>query len=207
MNQPEVPCGWAPLDDKLYRDYHDDEWGIPVTNSKALWAKLQLDGMQAGLSWITILRKKDAIMSELDGLNPEALAKWDSTRIERALKNTGIIRSKLKISACVSNAKIFVKNQENGEDFSKFCWSYVNFRPIVNAYSDYRECPAQTPVSEALSKDLKKQGYKFVGPVIVYAWMQAVGLVNDHELGCPRREQIIEFCEHSFGSGPVKPVF
>ena len=148
--------------------------------------------MQAGLSWITILRKKEAIVNELDGLDPEVLATWTSTRIEKALKNPEIIRSRLKISACVSNAKIFIRNQEEGKDFSHLCWSYVDHKPSVSAFNDYRDCPTQTPVSEALSKDLKKQGYKFVGPVIVYAWMQAVGLVNDHELNCPRRKEIIQ---------------
>lgn len=192
MNIPEVPCAWAPTTDELYRHYHDTEWGVPVRDAVALWAKLQLDGMQAGLSWITILRKKEAIMDELDGLDPEVLATWNSTRIETALKNPAIIRSRLKISACVSNAKIFIQNQEEGKDFSHLCWSYVDHKPSVSAFNDYRDCPAQTPVSEALSKDLKKQGYKFVGPVIVYAWMQAVGLVNDHELNCPRRKEIIQ---------------
>ncbi len=191
MNTPEIPCGWAPISDELYRHYHDTEWGVPVKESKALWAKLQLDGMQAGLSWITILRKKEAIMKELDGLNPESLAAWNDKRIERALKNPEIIRSRLKISACVSNARIFVNNQNEGQDFSDFCWSYVDHKPKVSALTDYRKVPTQTPISEALSKDMKKKGYKFVGPVIVYAWMQAVGIVNDHELACPRRQEII----------------
>lgn len=194
MSTPDVPCGWAPLSDELYRHYHDTEWGVPVQESKALWAKLQLDGMQAGLSWITILRKKEAIVNELDDLNPESLANWDDMRIARALKNPEIIRSRLKISSCVSNAQIFIKNQKEGQDFSDFCWSYVDHKQKVSSYTDYRECPAQTPVSEALSKNLKKMGYKFVGPVIVYAWMQAVGLVNDHELACPRRQEIMNLC-------------
>lgn len=192
MNTPSIPCAWAPLTDELYRNYHDTEWGVPIRDSVALWSKLQLDGMQAGLSWITILRKKEAIVDELDELNPERLANWNTQRIEQALKNPGIIRSRLKISACVSNAKIFIDNQERGRDFSEFCWAYVGDNPLVSKITNYRDCPAQTPISESLSKDLKTQGYKFVGPVIVYAWMQAVGIVNDHEIGCPRRNEIMK---------------
>ncbi len=188
----KTPCGWAPAEDKFYRAYHDEEWGVPEYDSRALWEKLQLDGMQAGLSWITILRKRDSIRKEFDNFEPERIARWDQKRIEKALQNPGIIRSPKKIAACIGNAQIYLDMQENGEDFSAYCWSWVDGKPIVNRHKDYRDAPSQTPLSAAFSKDLKKRGFKFVGPTIVYAWMQAVGLINDHELSCPRFKAVQE---------------
>jgi len=183
------PCSWAPLDDALYRDYHDSEWGVPEYDSRALWEKLQLDGMQAGLSWITILRKRDTMREEFDGFDPEKIARWTEKRIAKALTNPGIIRSPAKVKACIGNAQAFLDAADKGEDFSDWCWSYVDGAPIVNAHEGhYRELPTKTDISTQLSKDLKKRGHKFVGPVIVYAWMQAVGMVNDHEVRCARHK-------------------
>ena len=183
---PSYPCAWAPIDDSLYRDYHDTEWGVPEYDSRALWEKLQLDGMQAGLAWITILRKRDSIREEFDGFDPESIARWDQPRIDKALKNPGIIRSPKKIEACIGNARAFLDAADKGEDFSEWMWSYVDGKPILGQWKNFREAPTKTEISERLSKDLKKRGHKFCGPVIVYAYMQAVGMVNDHEVDCPR---------------------
>ncbi|MEE9381020.1 MAG: DNA-3-methyladenine glycosylase I [Hyphomonadaceae bacterium] len=192
MTDDHIHCGWAPAGDQLYRDYHDHEWGVPEYDSRALWEKLQLDGMQAGLSWITILRKRETMREEFDGFDPEKIARWTQPRIDKALLNPGIIRSPNKIKACIGNAQAFLDAAEKGENFSNWCWSYVDGKPINGAWPDYRDSPTKTPVSENLSKALKKRGHKFVGPVIVYAWMQACGLYNDHELTCPQHAAVQE---------------
>jgi DNA-3-methyladenine glycosylase I len=183
-------CGWAPLNDKLYRDYHDEEWGVPERDARALWEKLQLDGMQAGLSWITILRKRESIREEFDGFDPESLVRWTPKRIEKALQNPGIIRSPKKIEATIGNARAYLDMAEAGEDFSAYCWDWVGGQPIVNSWKDFRKAPTFTDWSSNMSKDLKKRGFKFVGPTIVYAWAQAVGMVNDHEIHCPRHSAV-----------------
>ncbi|MEM8615655.1 MAG: DNA-3-methyladenine glycosylase I [Pseudomonadota bacterium] len=188
----QIHCAWAPANDPLYRDYHDTEWGVPEYDSRALWEKLQLDGMQAGLAWITILRKRESMREEFDGFDPEKIARWDQTRMEKALRNPGIIRSPKKVEACIGNARTFLDGVDNGKDFSDFCWAYVDGKPIISALKDYRDGPTKTDISEACSKALKKQGYKFVGPTIVYAWMQACGLYNDHEVDCPRFTEVQE---------------
>ena len=192
MAEAELPCGWAPADDALYRDYHDTEWGVPERDGRALWEKLMLDGMQAGLAWITILRKRESIRAEFDAFDPESLADWDAPRIEKALQNPGIIRSPKKTEALIGNARAYLSMEEAGEDFATYCWDRVGGQPIVNAWEHWRDAPAKTELSEAWSKDLKKRGFKFVGPTIVYAWMQAVGLVNDHEVRCPRHKAVQE---------------
>ncbi|MEL6473859.1 MAG: DNA-3-methyladenine glycosylase I [Pseudomonadota bacterium] len=192
MTNADFPCAWAPLDDALYRHYHDTEWGVPIRDSRALWEKLQLDGMQAGLSWITILRKRESIREEFDLFDPEKIARWDPPRIDKALQNPGIIRSPKKIEACIGNAQAFLDAADKGEDFSDWCWTYVDGSPVIGGWSHYKDAPTKTPVSDRLSKDLKQRGHKFVGPTIVYAWMQAVGMVNDHDLSCPRRNEIQE---------------
>ncbi len=185
-------CGWAPVSDPLYRAYHDEEWGVPERDPRALWEKLQLDGMQAGLSWITILRKRESIREEFDGFDPEKLAHWTPKRAEKALTNPGIIRSPKKIEAVIGNAQAYLGMMEAGEDFSDYCWGFVGGKPIINKWKNFREAPTSTDWSAAMSKDLKKRGYKFVGPTIVYAWAQAVGMVNDHEVGCPRHKGVRE---------------
>lgn len=188
----DIHCGWAPAGDQFYRDYHDHEWGVPEYDSRALWEELQLDGMQAGLSWITILRKRHTMREEFDGFDPEKIALWDDKRIEKALQNPGIIRSPNKIRACIGNAQAYLDAAGRGEDFSDWCWSYVEGAPIVSHHKNYRDSPTKTDISERLSKDLKKRGHKYVGPTIVYAWMQACGLYNDHEIGCPRHKDVQE---------------
>lgn len=186
MHNPDLPrCAWVPPKDALYCNYHDTEWGRPIRNDKALFSKLIQDGMQAGLAWITILRKRENILKAFDGLDPDIIAFYTDKDRERLLGDKGIIRSKLKINAAISNAQVFLKmRDEGGIDFSHYLWSYVGGDPIVNTWTDRAQVPVDSPESIALSKDLKKRGFKFVGPVIVYAFMQAVGMINDHELSC-----------------------
>ena len=188
----DIHCGWAPLNDELYRSYHDTEWGVPERDSRALWEKFQLDGHQAGLSWITILRKRETMRAEFDGFDPDSVARWDEARIARAMQNPGIIRSSKKIAATISNAQIYLDMRERGEDFSDYLWGFVDGKPIVNALDHWRNVNAKTELSEKIAKDMKKRGFKFCGPVIVYAAMQAVGMVNDHEVRCPRHKEIQE---------------
>lgn len=182
----DLPCAWAPAHDLLYRNYHDREWGVPVRDSRAMWEKLQLDGFQAGLSWITILRKRESMREEFDEFEPERLARWTQKRVDRALKNPGVIRSPQKIAALISNARVYLDERGRGVDFSDHVWSFVDHKPLISKLTHYKKAPAKTEVSELLSKDLKRRGYKFCGPTIVYAVMQAIGLVNDHEVRCPR---------------------
>ena len=183
-------CAWAPLNDALYRSYHDTEWGVPVHDARSLWEKFQLDGFQAGLSWITILRKREALRKELDGFSPEKLVRWNEARIAKALTNAGIIRSPQKIRATIGNAKIYLDMREQGRDFAAYIWDFVDGKPQVSKLRNYKDAPAKTELSEKISKDMKKRGFKFCGPTIVYACMQAVGMVNDHEVNCPRHKEI-----------------
>jgi len=189
----ETPyCGWAPVGDALYRQYHDTEWGVPEYDPRALWEKLQLDGMQAGLSWITILRKRESIRAEFDLFDPERLAGWTPARVSKALLNPGIIRSAKKIDAVIGNAQTYLRMMAGGEDFSDYCWEWVGGEPVHGKWTNFRDAPTFTDWSEAMSKDLKRRGFKFVGPTIVYAWAQAVGMVNDHEVSCPRYREVKE---------------
>lgn len=185
-----LPCGWAPADDPLYRAYHDEEWGVPERDSRALWEKFQLDGFQAGLSWITILRKRESMREEFEGFEPERIARWTQRRIDKALKNPGIIRSPAKINATIGNARIYLAMAERGEDFADYVWDFVDGKPIQSKLKHWRDAPAKTELSETIAKDMKKRGFKFCGPTIVYAVMQAMGMVNDHEVGCPRHKII-----------------
>ena len=174
-------CGWAGPD-QIYLDYHDTEWGVPEYDSRALWEKLILDGFQAGLSWITILKKREGFRAAFDGFDPETIAGWGEPQVARLLQNPGIIRHRGKIEATITNARAYLEI----EDFSAFCWGYVGGKPIQNRWATLAEVPAFTPLSARMSRDLKKAGFKFCGPTIVYAWMQACGLVNDHLTTCPR---------------------
>ncbi len=185
-HNPDLPrCGWVPPADELYCDYHDTEWGRPIWDDKALFSKLIQDGMQAGLAWITILRKRETILQAFDGLDPDIIAHYTDADRERLLGNAGIIRSKLKINAAISNAQIFIKmRDEEGLDFSEYLWDFVNGKPIQNSWAAQKDVPVDSPESIAMAKDLKKRGFKFVGPVIIYAFMQAVGMINDHEVSC-----------------------
>lgn len=163
--------------------YHDTEWGVPERDSRALWEKLQLDGFQAGLSWATILKKRDAFREVFAGFDPDKVARFDERDVERLLGDARIIRSRSKIEATIGNARAYLTMRDAGEDFADFCWSFVGGEPIRG---DGVHVPAKTPLSEEVSRALKQRGFKFVGPVIVYAWMQACGLVDDHLAGCSR---------------------
>jgi DNA-3-methyladenine glycosylase I len=173
-------CTWADSDD-LMRAYHDDEWGVPEYDSRALWEKLMLDGFQAGLSWSIILKKRDAFRKAFKNFDPKKVAKFTEADITRLLENPGIVRSRAKIQATINGARIYLDMQKAGEDFSTFVWTLAGGKPIDNSSG---KVPTQTPLSELISKELKKRGFKFVGPVIVYAWMQATGIVNDHSPTC-----------------------
>ena len=190
MNQP-VRCSWRGLQgDALYEAYHDNEWGVPERNPEALWEKLVLDGFQAGLSWITILRKREAFRQAFAGFDPELVARFGEADRARLLADASIVRSPAKIDAAIRGARIYLDMREQGEDFSAFLWSFVEGRPIQNAWTQDTGVPAKTAEAEAMAKALKAKGFNFVGPVIVYAFMQAVGMVNDHLSCCFRHEPI-----------------
>ena len=178
-------CSWAE-GDPLMREYHDREWGVPELDPRALWEALVLDGFQAGLSWITILRKREAFREEFRGFDPRLVSELGERDIIRALANPGIVRSRSKIEATVANARAYLKMEADGESFSAFAWSFVGDVPAKIR----GDVPAKTPLSESISLELKKRGFKFVGPTTVYAWMQATGLVNDHVSGCFRRNEV-----------------
>ena len=181
----ELHCTW-PGSDPLYRAYHDEEWGIPERDSRALWETLMLEGFQAGLSWITILRKRETFRKAFRNFDPTVVARFGEKDIQRLLADPGIIRSRAKIEATINGARIYNAMQAAGEDFSAYVWGMAGNKPIQNNIRSMNDVPASTPLSEEISASLKKRGFKFVGPVIVYAWMQAVGMVNDHFVTCPR---------------------
>ena len=183
-------CAWVPPDDALYCAYHDAEWGVPERDSRALWEKLVLDGMQAGLSWITILRKRDAIRAAFDGFDPQKVARYGEADMARLLSDPRIIRSRLKCQSAIDGARLFLDMAERGEDFSEYLWGFVDGVPVQNHWKSIKDVPARTPLSETIAKDLKARGFKFCGPVIVYAFMQAVGMVNDHTVDCHRHEPV-----------------
>ena len=183
-------CSWANPNDPIYSAYHDDEWGVPERDGRALWEKLVLDGFQAGLSWITILKKRDAFRAAFADFDPDLVARFGDEDRARLMADAGIVRSGAKIDAAIAGAQIFVSMRDRGEDFSDFLWDFVGGAPVQNRWASVYDIPASTPVSEALTKALKAKGFKFCGPVIVYAFMQAVGMVNDHVTGCPRHRDI-----------------
>ena len=191
MTCPDLParCAW-PGQDPLYCRYHDTEWGVPERESRALWEKLMLDGFQAGLSWITILRKRDAFRRAFRDFDPEAVARFGEADVATLLADSGIVRSRAKIEATVGNARAYLAMRDRGEDFSAFVWDVVGGEPRQNAWPGKGDVPVETGESRALSKALKARGFKFVGPVIVYAWMEAVGLVNDHVVTCFRHADL-----------------
>jgi DNA-3-methyladenine glycosylase I len=178
-------CSWAESDPLLLA-YHDAEWGVPEYDSRVLWEKLMLDGFQAGLSWLIILRKRDAFRKAFKNFNPEKVARFGEADIVQLLDDAGIVRSRAKIEATIDGARAYLTMRDAGEDFSAFVWGMAGGKPIQNS----GEMLSQSPLSEEISKALKKRGFKFVGPVIVYAWMQAVGIVNDHTAACFRRKAI-----------------
>lgn len=166
--------------------YHDTEWGVPVHNDTQLFGKLVLDGFQAGLSWAIILRKRDAFLKAFDGFNPEKMARYNARRVAKILRDPGIVRNKQKVKSAVLNARAFLKMKDAGESFDEFLWEFVGGKPKINAWKSLRKLPAVTKESEAMSKALVQRGFRFVGPTIVYAFMQAVGMVNDHLVTCYR---------------------
>jgi DNA-3-methyladenine glycosylase I len=178
-------CTWAESD-PLLRAYHDAEWGVPERDGRALWEKLMLDGFQAGLSWTIILRKREAFREAFRGFDPEVVARFGKREVARLVVDAGIVRSRAKIEATIGNARAYLAMEAAGEDLSTFVWTMIGGKPLLLSGA----VPTKTALSEQMSKALKKRGFKFVGPVIVYAWMQATGLVNDHVVGCFRREPV-----------------
>ena len=182
-------CPW-PGEDPFYMAYHDTEWGVPEYDDRALYEKLILDGFQAGLSWITILRKRDNFRRAFDGFQPEKIARYTPKKIERLMLDAGIVRNRQKIEGAVASARAYLDVMEKGPGFSTLLWNFVDGKPKVNRFRSVKQVPAATPVSRAMSKELAGRGFKFVGPTIVYAFMQATGMVNDHLVDCYRHERL-----------------
>jgi DNA-3-methyladenine glycosylase I len=183
-------CPWPGQDDKVYIAYHDEEWGVPEYDDRALFEKLLLDGFQAGLSWITILRKRDNFRRAFDGFKPEKIARYDARKKASLMKDAGIIRNRLKVEASVLSARAYLDIQDKGQGFSDFLWDFLDGKPQINRFKDTKQIPAQTALSQKMSKELLARGFKFVGPTIVYAFMQAVGMVNDHLVKCHRHDAV-----------------
>jgi DNA-3-methyladenine glycosylase I len=181
-----IRCPWC-LGDELYTRYHDKEWGKPQKNGRKLFEALILDGAQAGLSWITILRRREGYRAAFDGMDPEKIARYTEKDVKRLVADTRIIRNQLKIRSAIGNARAYLAMAEQGEHFSRWLWGFVDGKPIVNHWRSMGEIPASTPLSAQISKELKKRGFTFVGPTIIYAFMQAMGLVDDHLEDCFRR--------------------
>lgn len=183
-------CLWVPTDDVLYRDYHDKEWGVPVYDDKLLFEFLILEGAQAGLSWITVLRKREHYQKVFDQFNPEKIARYSDKKYQLLLNDAGIIRNRLKIQSAITNAQAYLALQESGKSFSDYLWQFVDGKPIQSHWKTQRQVPAKTPISDTMSKELKKRGFKFIGSTICYAFMQAVGMTNDHITDCFRHEKL-----------------
>lgn len=182
-----VRCGWCEKDD-LYRDYHDSEWGSPVYDDETIFEFLILESFQAGLSWYTILKKRDSFRKSFDKFNYKKIAKYDDQKIEALMQDEGIVRNRLKVLATINNAKAFMEVQKEFGSFSKYMWNFVGGKPIDNKPNSLKDVPATTEISDSLAKDLKKRGFKFLGPTVVYAHMQATGMVNDHIMDCHTRK-------------------
>jgi DNA-3-methyladenine glycosylase I len=189
MSVEKIRCGWAGSD-PTYVGYHDEEWGVPVRDDRRLFEFLILEGAQAGLSWITILRKRDAYRAAFDDFDPEKVARYDARRVAKLLKNEGIVRNRMKLESAVKNARAFLAVQEERGSFAEYQWGFVDGKPIVNRWASLKQIPPRTAVSDELSKDLKQRGFSFVGSTIIYALMQAVGMVNDHLLDCFRHREV-----------------
>ncbi len=185
----KIRCTWCGSD-PIYMDYHDTHWGVPVYDSKELFAKLILDGAQAGLSWITILKKMDGYYEAFDGLNPDKMALYSEDKIQELIVNPAIVRNKLKIRAAITNAKAYLEIEKEVGSFSDYLWGFVDGKVIKNAIKDRSEAIVTSAQSDAMSKDLKKRGFKFVGSTICYAFMQAVGMINDHTTDCFRYNEV-----------------
>ncbi len=186
----KMPCPWC-TSHPIYQAYHDQEWGVPVYDDNRLFEYLILEGAQAGLSWFTILKRRESYRQAYDAFIPHIVAQYDETKVQQLLVNEGIIRNRLKVRGSIINAQCFLAVQQEFGSFSKYLWNFVDGKPIVNHFKSMSEMPATTSVSDALSKDLKKRGFKFVGSTIMYAFMQAVGMVNDHLITCVRHDELI----------------
>ena len=183
-------CRWVSPENELYTEYHDEDWGVPVHDDHKLFEMLALEGAQAGLSWETVLKKRDAYKKAFDNFDPKKVTKYDEKKIEELLQNDGIIRNRLKINSAIQNAKVFLDIQSEFDSFDKYIWEFVNGKPIQNARKSYKEVPVTTEISNTISEDLKKRGMNFVGSTIIYAYMQSIGIVNDHEVECFRYSEI-----------------
>jgi DNA-3-methyladenine glycosylase I len=184
-------CGWVGLGDPLYVNYHDTEWGVPLRgNDPALFERITLEGAQAGLSWITILRKRENYRAAFDGFDPAKVAQYDEAKVAELLANPGIVRNKLKIASTINNARAFLAVQDEFGSFDAYLWGFVDGKPIQNTWRSLSDLPAETELSRKLSKDLLRRGFKFVGSTICYAMMQATGMVNDHTVDCFRHEAV-----------------
>jgi DNA-3-methyladenine glycosylase I len=192
-------CPW-PKQDPLYIAYHDQEWGVPEYDDRALYEKLVLDGFQAGLSWITILRKRENFRRAFEDFDPEKIARYRSGKVERLMRDAGIVRNRAKIEGAVLSARAWLDVMEKGPGFSKLLWDFVDGRPKINRFRTSRQVPAETAVSRAMSKELTKRGFKFCGPTITYAFMQAVGMVNDHLVSCHRHKGVQRLAVRALGA-------
>lgn len=183
-------CGWVDLNNDLYVKYHDQEWGVPLHDDNKLFEALILDGAQAGLSWSTILNKRENYRKAYDNFDPKKVAKYDEKKISDLLQDKGIVRNRLKVRSSIKNAQVFLEIQKEFGNFDKYLWSFVDYKPLKNSFQKLNELPAKTELSDKISKDLKKRGMSFVGPTIIYAMMQAIGMVNDHQTDCFRYSQV-----------------
>lgn len=189
MGDSPYRCAWAPLADPLYVDYHDEDWGVPSHDDRHLFEMVVLEGAQAGLSWATILRKRERYRAAFAGFDAEAVARFGPTDVERLLADPGIVRNRLKVESAIANARATLAVREELGSLDAYLWSFVDGAPVVNRFERLADIPAETPVSRAMSKDMKRRGFRFVGPTVCYALMQSVGLVNDHEVACFRHAE------------------
>lgn len=190
MKNKPIRCGWVPAGDELYEKYHDQEWGVPVFDDRVLFEFLVLESAQAGLSWITVLRKRENYRRLFAQFDPVKVAKFASRDVERLLKDAGIIRNRMKVEAAINNAQRFLEIQKEFGKFSTYIWEFVGGKPIINKFKTHKELPPKTDIAEKLAKDLKARGFKFLGPTVIYAHMQATGMVNDHTVDCFRHREI-----------------
>ena len=191
MTPNKKRCEWA-NGDPLYEKYHDTEWGVPLRDDRGLFEFLVLEGMQAGLSWMTILKKRENFRKAFDNFDYTKVAKYDETKFDSLIQDAGIIRNRAKVRATITNAKVFIEVQKEFGSFSEYMWQFVDGKPIVNKWKKMTEIPAKTDLAEVISKDMKKRGFKFVGPTIIYSHMQATGMVNDHQVSCVRWKEVQE---------------
>jgi DNA-3-methyladenine glycosylase I len=194
VSQPDglSRCPW-PKQDPLYVAYHDEEWGVPEYDDRALYEKLVLDGFQAGLSWIIVLRKRENFRTAFDGFEPRKIARYTPAKVDKLMQNPGIVRNRLKIEGAILSARAYLQMSDKGERFSHFLWAFVDGKPKVNHFRSVAQVPAETALSRRISKELADRGFKFCGPTIVYAFMQAVGMVNDHLVSCHRHAALTNF--------------